>query len=203
MSGNTQQQGGKAEDDMSMEDILHSIRRIIADEDAPPAPAATNGAAMPASDVLELTDMLPEEETSAAPATEAPKAAAAPDDVLAKIDTMLTPTAPATPEEAPMAATAPAQPQPAKVAAMPAPQPDTDEFLSATTTQAVSQTINKLDEMLEPQMPQIPSPAFASGNTVEKMVMDMLRPMMKSWLDANLPVIVDRIVEREVRKLIR
>jgi cell pole-organizing protein PopZ len=35
------------------------------------------------------------------------------------------------------------------------------------------------------------------------MVMDMLRPMMKSWLDANLPVIVERIVEREVRKLIR
>jgi cell pole-organizing protein PopZ len=199
MSGNTQQQGGKAEDDMSMEDILHSIRRIIADEDSPPAPAATNGEAMAASDVLELTDMMPEEEKPVA----APEPAAAPDDVLAKIDTMLTPTAPAAPEEAPVAAKAPAQPQPAKVAAMPAPQPDADEFLSATTTQAVSQAINKLDEVLEPQMPQIPSPAFASGNTVEKMVMDMLRPMMKSWLDANLPVIVERIVEREVRKLIR
>ncbi|MDE3016975.1 MAG: DUF2497 domain-containing protein, partial [Pseudomonadota bacterium] len=33
------------------------------------------------------------------------------------------------------------------------------------------------------------------------MVEQMLRPLMKSWLDVNLPPIVERIVEREVKKL--
>ena len=195
MVGEHKQEGAKGEEDVSMEDILQSIRRIIADEDETPAPAAQNGAEAVASDVLELTDMI---EEAPAPAPIAAK----PDDVLAKIDTMLAPTA------APEAANAKPAPiavaQPAKEVAMPAPSIASDEsLLSATTTEAVVHTIHKLDEALEPALPQISSPVFASGNTVETMVMDMLRPMMKSWLDANLPVIVERIVEREVRKLIR
>ena len=40
-----------------------------------------------------------------------------------------------------------------------------------------------------------------SGDTVESLVAEMLKPMMKAWLDANLPAIVEHIVEREVKKL--
>ena len=31
--------------------------------------------------------------------------------------------------------------------------------------------------------------------------MEALKPMLKAWLDANLPTIVERLVEREVRKI--
>ncbi|NBX03473.1 MAG: DUF2497 domain-containing protein [Alphaproteobacteria bacterium] len=190
------------EADVSMEDILQSIRRIIADEDDPNAAVATPAEEPMAagSDVLELTDMIEEP-------------AAAPDDVLAKIDTMLAPTpvavetpapAPLPPEPAPAPAPVPAPAAPKKEAPMPAiSQDEIDSLLSSQTVETVSSTLHKIDEALEPPPFHAESPAFDSGNTVEGMVKQMLRPMMKSWLDANLPIIVERIVEREVRKLIR
>jgi cell pole-organizing protein PopZ len=44
--------------------------------------------------------------------------------------------------------------------------------------------------------------AVGSGNrTLEDLVREMLRPMLRQWLDTNLPSLVGRIVEREVAKL--
>ncbi len=186
------------EADVSMEDILQSIRRIIADEDDPNAKPATGEEPVAAgSDVLELTDMIEE-----------PAPAAAPDDVLAKIDTMLSPP-PAAPAPEPVAAPAPVAPPPpapAPVVAAPAPKPtqeEIDSLLSSQTVQTVTSTLHKIDEVLEPPPFKPTSPAFDSGSTVEGIVKEMLRTMKKAWLDANLPINVERIVEREVRKLIR
>lgn len=39
--------------------------------------------------------------------------------------------------------------------------------------------------------------------TVEDLVKDMLRPMLKDWLDRNLPGVVERYVEREIVRLTR
>jgi cell pole-organizing protein PopZ len=50
--------------------------------------------------------------------------------------------------------------------------------------------------------PDIDSPAFRSANTLEDLVLEILKPMMKEWLDNNLEVIVRDIVEREIRKII-
>ena len=44
---------------------------------------------------------------------------------------------------------------------------------------------------------------FMSGNTVEAMVREMLRPMLKDWLDANLPAIVEAQVRKEVERIAR
>ena len=33
--------------------------------------------------------------------------------------------------------------------------------------------------------------------------MDLLTPMLRDWLDQNLPEIVERVVEQEVKKLAR
>ena len=44
---------------------------------------------------------------------------------------------------------------------------------------------------------------IASGSTVEAMVADMLRPMLKDWLDANLPGIVEEAVRKEVERISR
>lgn len=39
--------------------------------------------------------------------------------------------------------------------------------------------------------------------TVEDLVKEMLRPMLKDWLDRNLPGVVERYVEREIVRLTR
>ena len=42
----------------------------------------------------------------------------------------------------------------------------------------------------------------AGTNTLDGMVREMIRPMLKTWLDANLPDIVERIVAREVARVL-
>jgi len=49
-----------------------------------------------------------------------------------------------------------------------------------------------------------PGPTVGPNNrTIESMVMEMLRPMLKDWLEKNLPPIVERFVEREIVRLTR
>ena len=40
-----------------------------------------------------------------------------------------------------------------------------------------------------------------SGQTLEDMIKDTLRPVLEEWLDRHLPVLVERIVDREIVKL--
>jgi cell pole-organizing protein PopZ len=46
-----------------------------------------------------------------------------------------------------------------------------------------------------------PPPPVSSVNPLEQMVRDMLRPMLKDWLDQNLPGIVDEHVKREIGRI--
>ncbi len=45
--------------------------------------------------------------------------------------------------------------------------------------------------------------ATGGANTIEGLVRELLRPMLKEWLDANLPGIVDKHVEAEVQRIAR
>jgi cell pole-organizing protein PopZ len=42
-----------------------------------------------------------------------------------------------------------------------------------------------------------------NARTLEDLVKEMLRPMLKSWLDDNLPSMVDRIVRAEIERVSR
>lgn len=44
-------------------------------------------------------------------------------------------------------------------------------------------------------------PAAAAGNPLEDMIRDMLRPLLKQWLDEKLPGIVDEHVRREISRI--
>jgi len=221
-------QGGAGGDqDLSMEEILQSIRRIIAEDDGEktsdaPANSVKADEEVPGSDVLELTEMLKEDGSivnvkdepaaaavAAAPATTGAAAGAmketpkeSPNDVLAMINEALTPPADAAKEE-------PAEPkaamQPAAMPAMAA-APSTasviDSLLSTEAAAAAAAQFKRLQTNANAAADvHVPSPPFRSGTTVEDLVTEMLRPMMKDWLDNNLPQIVERIVEREVHKL--
>ncbi len=50
--------------------------------------------------------------------------------------------------------------------------------------------------------PDIDSPAFRSATTLEDVVIEMVKPMLKEWLDKNLEVVVRDIVEKEIKKII-
>lgn len=216
---------GAGQEDLSMEEILQSIRRIIADDgEAKPEGSTAAGDEKPAaaSDILELTDML-EDDGSITNLKEA-KAAGSTVDVLDNIDAALKPPAPAPAPKASSAqddidallanavAPKPASPQDDidallanAVAPKPSsPQDDIDALLSKAAQDAAISSLAKLnipEEKVEKQT--TPSPQFRSGMTVEDMVEELLKPMMKEWLDSNLPIIVERIVEREVVRLTR
>ncbi|PCJ44713.1 MAG: hypothetical protein COA81_00100 [Alphaproteobacteria bacterium] len=42
-----------------------------------------------------------------------------------------------------------------------------------------------------------------AGNTLEDLVREMLKPMLKVWLDKNLPPIVERMIAKEIARLAR
>lgn len=184
--------------DQSMEDILQSIKRIIADE-TEPSPT------MPGSDVLELTELLAEDAAPPVPAAVAPPAppAQSPQD---DIDALFNTPAPAfEPEPAPVVAApapipaAPA-PAPAPTVAAPAPADDGDHLMSDATLSASIAALKALSHNPSPLAPHA-SPVFRSGSTVEDLVIEALKPMLKEWLDGNLPSMVKALVEKEIRRL--
>ena len=65
--------------------------------------------------------------------------------------------------------------------------------------QSLRQSFSVLQTLTEPGVaPQI----VRSGETsLEGMVRDMLRPMLKDWLDSNLPNIVEAMVAREIERI--
>jgi uncharacterized protein len=216
----------------SMEEILASIRRIIADDDtakpaaakpAPPPPAAPapRPAAVPPRQPLPPA---PAARPAAAPqpaamdqrdidamlaGLDAPPggAAAAADDVLELTEQMTATGEAETPsfqtidgQADVFFADAAAQPESALRAAdearrQPAPQPSMPDrtILSSSTSAAVDSAFNALAQTVLVQ----------NARTLEDLVREMLRPLLKSWLDDNLPGMVERIVKAEIERVSR
>lgn len=174
-----------------MEDILQSIRKIIADDETAPAEGAPAGEI--SSDILELTDMVQEDGSVMQLQADPAPAAAAPSDVLANIDSALAQPAPPAPVDP---APAPAKQPPAAAASA------GDKLLSDNASAAAAATLHRFAQSLEKPVTGVtPSATFRNGLTVEELVIETLKPMLKDWLDQNLPVIVERIVQKEVKKL--
>jgi uncharacterized protein len=223
-------QAAKAQEP-SMEEILASIRRIIADDDAskpprlpePAAPKPPPAAAVPArpappppppppappaankqSDIdAMLADL---DKPKPAPKVEPPKPAPPPSiDVLDLTEAMATPPPGPAPtfrtidgdsdvvfaERPPARATVPPPPPP-PVTAPPPPMSDAG-LISNATAAAVDSAFNTLANTVLGQ----------NARTLEDLVKEMLRPMLKSWLDDNLPNLVDRIVRAEIERVSR
>jgi len=98
----------------------------------------------------------------------------------------------------------------------PAPaEPSADDF-QAALDQAVGPAVHH-DSMLHDATTNAAASAFAHlssaatavrgqplgdpGRTLEDLVKELLRPMLKAWLDKNLPSVVERIVEKEIAKI--
>ncbi len=82
---------------------------------------------------------------------------------------------------------------PPRAFAPPPPQLDPEHLLSAHTSAAVDSAFNTLAQTVLVQ----------NARTLEDLVREMLRPMLKSWLDDNLPSMVERIVKAEIERVSR
>jgi cell pole-organizing protein PopZ len=222
-------QSAKAQEP-SMEEILASIRRIIADDDSgkvakapeppkpappvaaapsrpmpppapPPPPAAANNqqnidamladldappkfapppmpVAAPVADVLDLTEAMT--------ATAAPPPAANFRTIDGANDVVFTDR---TPEPAPEPL-----PRVERQYAPPPPPPAVDQALiSHSTMSAVDSAFHSLANTV----------LGNNARTLEDLVKEMLRPMLKGWLDDNLPSMVERIVRAEIERVSR
>jgi uncharacterized protein len=81
------------------------------------------------------------------------------------------------------------EPPPFESAAPPPPQ----QILSRSTVSAVESAFNSLANTV----------LSNNARTLEDLVKEMLRPMLKSWLDDNLPGLVERIVKTEIERVSR
>lgn len=76
------------------------------------------------------------------------------------------------------------------------------ELVSATVASAATGAFARLSDAVHKTPPE-ESVADDSGRTIEQFVEDMIRPLLKEWLDENLPPIVERLVQREIQKIAR
>ena len=148
-----------ASGDPSMEDILASIRRILSEDEAPPAPAGQSEAQPGGDDVLVL-------------------------------DPAMMVTEPAAPHE-------PHAPTPAPAAAPASPAPAA-ELVAPEAAAAASSSVEGLVRALTERTTRVRS----NGPTIEDLVREELRPMLKAWLDANLPPLVERLVRAEIERVV-
>ena len=178
----------------TMEEILASIRRIISEDDAPESEDSAPGDPPELEDVVAEAPPIPELEPEPEPVAAAP--APPPvveldldpepeDDVLELTERVesvgdldvYTPTA------------APAFERETRAA----PEP-TDGLVSQAAASAAASAFGQLSQSI----------LMGNGDlTLEQLVREMLRPMLKDWLDANLPGIVEAQVRKEVERIAR
>ncbi|GAB5388030.1 MAG: hypothetical protein Alpg2KO_09980 [Alphaproteobacteria bacterium] len=185
-----------AEQEPSMEEILASIRKIISDDDeeaqeepaaeaAPePAPEPTPEPAPAAEpeeeDVLELTEVIeeaPEPEPEPEVVAEPEPAFDAPE--IREVDLG----EPPAPEP---------EPEPVEV-------PD-EALVSAPAAAAAAGAFSALASN---STDKVGDNTIIGADTLAGLTQELLRPMLKDWLDQHLPPLVERLVKQEIERLSR
>ncbi len=75
-------------------------------------------------------------------------------------------------------------------------------LVSTDSAVAARQSIAALTAVLTQDIDKaVINPAAATGMTIEALAEAALRPMLKQWLDSNLPPLVERLVAREIARI--
>ena len=174
MSGSSAPPGSGAGGDPSMEDILASIRKILNEEEAAPGTAGPSDPA-PVPEPLELTEAM----LVAAPAAREAE--------------------PAVEREAPPLAAGPvaAPPPLPPVPAPPTPEP---EALVAPATAAAAAAL--LGQLARTVAAERAAPVHRGGPSIEEVVREEVRPLLKEWMDAHLPALMERLVRAEIERVV-
>lgn len=225
----------QAQQEPTMEEILSSIRKIIADDDQSDGGAASAAVSPNVVDVTDTDDddsfdeldlsfepspeLTPETHEDVLQALTMPEndsdvfesddfvseafselEAAAEDESFEALPDM-EPETPPTPTYA-------EQPVSFEEPETPAFEPVEDKIeetvMSKSEPIAAPQTVDAAAGSLGKLLSKVEFGEEAGGqNTIEGVVREMLRPMLKEWLDDNLPAIVEKQVETEVQRIAR
>jgi hypothetical protein len=71
---------------------------------------------------------------------------------------------------------------------------DEEPLISPPTADLAASAFNQLSRTVS---------LGAADQTLEQVVRDLLRPLLKDWLDTNLPSIVEGAVQAEVQRIAR
>jgi len=187
----------------SMEEILASIRRIIAEDGdaaAPAVAAADGGAPAPAPAPAAVAAAPAPAPVAPAPPIAAPKPP--------PIDDILELTEVVEPDEPAIEAAPPPPPEPPPrvpeftpaIVANERPAPAAPERIVSPATAAASVAAFSQIASLSAARDL---PLGAGHLTLETLVREELRPILKAWLDQHLPDTVERLVQEEIAQLVR
>ncbi|WP_428149105.1 DUF2497 domain-containing protein [Brevundimonas sp.] len=185
----------------TMEEILASIRRIISEDDAPAAEAAPTPQPEPVEEaspaLMDETPSIqePEPEEEILDLTDRYEAPAA--QTIGDLDV----TAPADPEPEPFPTSFAEPERPAARESEPSTSSvPYDSLVGESAAAASASAFAGLSAAF--RQPE-PVPTGGVGPTIDDLARSLLRPMLKDWLDANLPGIVEAAVKKEVERISR
>lgn len=182
-------ENAKSPSEPSMEEIIASISRIITDEKTPVEPLRP----IPGEkgEVLELTEVVdengsvrlaPEADGSERPPTGSLEAAGL-----------------AAASATPRSAQGPLRPE---AELEPKLELGRERILSSATSGAAAAAFAQLGVLPRERRREGELPLGAVDRTLEDIVRDMLKPLLQTWLDENLPGIVERLVREEIARVV-
>lgn len=188
----------------TMEEILASIRRIISEDEAPAAEAAPAPEPEPveeASPALmdaapSMQEPEPQEEEEILDLTERYDAPAA--ETIGDLD-VIAPVDEPEPEPFPTSFAEPERP----AAREPEPSASSAPYDSLVGESASAASASAFAGLSAAFRQPEPVPTGGVGPTIDDLARCLLRPMLKDWLDANLPGIVEAAVRKEVERIAR
>ena len=179
----------KSPSEPSMEEIIASISRIITDEKTPVEPLRPVPGEK--SDVLELTEVVDEDGLGrVAPETDSSERR---------------PTGSATADD-PRVSSAAARSRPDQIR----PEAEVESRLELGRERILSSAMSGAAAAAFAQLGALPRERRREGDlslggvdrTLEGIVRDILRPLLQTWLDENLPGIVERLVREEIARVV-
>jgi cell pole-organizing protein PopZ len=208
-------QAAKAQEP-TMEEILASIRRIIADDDALKTPVEPNQSAL-------TTPRVDESQLTARPAAKASASGSSSangrHDISAMLGSFDAPnTVPAEPAQPDLVN----QVETKSTSGLGSADGKADTIFNASESPPATNTVADAKRQIQQNMPERPllapqttaavdsafnalahSVLAKNARTLDELVSEMLRPMLKAWLDENLPDLVERIVRDEIERVSR
>jgi hypothetical protein len=174
-----------------MEDILASIRRILSEDDAPAPssepPAHEHPPEPDSEDVLFLDPAMMVPEPTPATIPEEAKMTGPSDQPHAF-----------RPEGSPAPVPASAADNSSQAGSASVPTPGKSGLVAPSAAAAAAASVDSLVRTLTNRGTR----THTNGPTIEEIVREEIRPLLKAWLDENLPALVERQVRLEIERVV-
>lgn len=174
-----------------MEEILASIRRIIADDQAHSGPLP--GDSVSADSDIDVSAITFDDDVLQAADTDQEYASVVRHEPQQMQQHAPPPPPPPSPVAAPTVNVAPPGAEARAPAAKSGNEGHQQQLLSSAADASAASAFQALSSVVLSRSPR----------TVDDLVQDMLRPMLKAWLDENLPPLVEKLVKAEIERISR